>query len=81
MGPRVDFLPSTELHNEPKLWYQQWPFVPIHLLGECRIPRNFNLAKRYWVGGWLKDAKGIIHPVESYSIAGLDDLGGGGGRQ
>ena len=36
MGPRVDFLPSTELHNEPELWYQQWPLMPIHLLRECR---------------------------------------------
>ena len=24
------------------------------------------------MGGWLKDAKGITHPVESYSIVGLD---------
>ena len=35
-GPRVDFLTSIGLHEEPKLWYQQWPLAAIHLPGECR---------------------------------------------
>ncbi|CAI9155022.1 unnamed protein product [Rangifer tarandus platyrhynchus] len=34
--PRVDFLPSTGLHEEPELWYQQRPPAPVRLLGECR---------------------------------------------
>ena len=126
---RVDLLPVTGLHKEPELWYQQWPLVPICLLGECRwiwvslswfsnllycwdsdfylavkqvtcpltvgkilggapvkhpghthswsrqwvglgwkIPRNPHPGKRYWEGGWLKDARGIIHPVERYWV-------------
>ena len=35
-GPWVDFLPSTGLHEELELWYQQWPLASIHLLWECR---------------------------------------------
>ena len=35
-GPWVDFFPSTGLHEEPELWYQQRPLAPIRLLGECR---------------------------------------------
>ena len=29
-------------------------------------------VKRCWVGGWLKDARRIAHPVERYSVGGLD---------
>ena len=49
--PRVDFFPSTGLHEELELWYQQWPFVPICLLRECR---------RIWMGhaaeAWARGA-------------------------
>ena len=34
--PRVDFLPSTGLHKELELRYQQRPLAPICLLEECR---------------------------------------------
>ena len=34
--PRVNFLPSTGLHEELELWYQQQLLVPICLLEECR---------------------------------------------
>ena len=44
-GPRVDFLPSTGLHEEPELCYQ--PLAPICLLREC---------KRIWVSlSWFSN--------------------------
>ena len=50
--PRVDFLPSTGLHEEPELWYQQWPLVPIHRgrwwvqmnLGQSRVVSDIYLS-------------------------------------
>ena len=35
-----------------------------------KISRNSHPVKRYWVGGWLKDAWGITHPVERYWAGG-----------
>ena len=37
-----------------------------------KIPRNSHPGKRYWVGGWLKDARGITHPVGRSWVGGLD---------
>ena len=34
--------------------------------------RNSHPVKRYWVGGWLKDARGIAHLVERYWIWGIN---------
>ena len=51
-GPRVDFLPSTGLHEEPELWYQQWLLAPIHLLQECRhiwVSLSWFLNLPYWL--------------------------------
>ena len=35
-----------------------------------KIPRNSHPGRRHWVGGWLKDARGITHPVERYWVGG-----------
>ena len=51
--PRVDFLPSTGLHEELELWYQQWPLAPIRLLRECRwiwVSLSWLLNLPYWLG-------------------------------
>ena len=38
------------------------------------LPLKKEVVKRYWVGGWLKDARRIAHPVESYWVRG-DSIG------
>ena len=37
-----------------------------------KILRNSHLVKRSLVGGWLKDARRIAHPVERYWVEGID---------
>ena len=51
--PRVDFLPATGLHEEPELWYQQQPCVPIRLHGECRQI----CTKERWLHGLRRASK------------------------
>ena len=54
--PRVDFLPSTGLHEEPELWYGQWLLAPICLLGECRwiwVSLSWFLNLLYWLRFWV----------------------------
>ena len=54
--PRVDFLPSTRLHKELELWYQQWPLVPTCLLGECRwiwLSLSWFSHLPYWLRFWV----------------------------
>ena len=54
--PRVDFLPSTGLHEELELWYKQWPLAPICLLGECRriwVSLSWFSNLPYWLKFWF----------------------------
>ena len=53
---RVDFLPSTGLHEEPELWHQQWRRASIRLLGECRqiwLSLCWFLDLLYWLRVWV----------------------------
>ena len=55
-GPRVDFLTSTVLQEELELWYQQWPLVPIRLLGEWKwiwVSLSWFLNFPYWLRFWI----------------------------
>ena len=36
------------------------------------MSKNSYPIERYWVVGWLKDARKIVQPVERYWVGGLD---------
>ena len=76
--PRVDFLPSTVLHKEPELLYQQQPLAPICLLRECRqnwVSLSWFLNLPCWLRFWVLFGSGAGYlPPPSRK-----DTGGGGG--
>ena len=76
--PRADFLPSTGLHEELELWYQQWPLAPICLLGECRwiwVSLSWLLNLPHWLRFQVLFGSGAGYlPPPSRK-----DTGGGGG--
>ena len=75
--PRVDFLPSTELHEESELWYQQWCLAPICLLGECRqiwVSLSWFLNLLDWLRFWVLSGGGAVH----LTPPSRKDTGGGG---
>ena len=47
-------------------WSRHWAGL------SWKILRNSHSVRRYWVGGWLNDARGIAHPVERYWVGGLN---------
>ena len=48
------------------IWSRHWVGL------SWKILRNSHPAQRYWVGGWLKDARRIAHPGKRYWVGGLD---------
>ena len=63
--PRVDFLPSPELHEEPEIWYLQWPLAPIRLLGESRriwVNLSWFSNLPYWLRFWVLFGGGACCP-------------------
>ena len=64
---RLDSLPLIGLHEEPELWYQQWPLAPIDLLRECRqiwVSLSWFLNLLYWLRFWvlLDSGAGYLPP-------------------
>ena len=52
----MDFLLLTGLHKELELCYQQWPLVPICLLGEYGriwVSLSWDLNHPYWLRFWV----------------------------
>ena len=76
---RVDFLPSTGLHEELELWHQQWRLASIRLLGECRqiwVSLSWFLDLLYWLRVW------VYLVVEQFTCPlPVGKIPGGGGRE